>query len=565
MCLEMFRKEIIFHEQVLQRLLNSLLQVIASERENTSIQQASRIQMRNIMRMMVDLDIYESLFEPKFLQESKGYYNAEAAKKLRFVSNITINTIVTYLDFVADKLKEEELRVIAYGLAMTSTSKKIEKIIEKELLESHLDLLINNSIELLFVDKSHLQHIKLAFQLLSRVPTAINRLSSCFNVFVKNRGKALLNLASSDPEKDKTLIKDLLDFKDLMDLIVRECLNSNERFGNTLKDAFETFVNIRTNKVAELIAKHVDGMLRDANSLEDSFDQQIDKVLVLFRFIHGKDIFEAFYQRDLSKRLLGGKSASVDAEKLVLMKLKQECGGAFTSKLEAMFKDMELSRELTMSFKVHLEKPEYANKYPIDLSISVLTTGIWPTYQPIELILSEDLRQYEDVFRDFYLAKHTGRKLTWQHCFDHCLLKAQFGLGDKKVSFQFALTCCVKIIFKNFCFQRDKELQVSFIQALVLLQFNKKTDFTYKEIRTAILPSKLEGTEESELRRTLQSLSMGKIRVLTKNPKGRDVLDTDTFTMDDNFEHKLFRIKINQVQWKETVSKSVFQFIFRWL
>lgn len=433
----MFRKEIIFHEQVLHRLLHSLLQVIASERENTSTQQASRIQMRNIMRMMVDLDIYESLFEPKFLQESKGYYNAQATRKLRFVE-ITINTIVSYLDFVADKLKEEELRVIDYGLAMTSTSKKIEKIIEKELLESHLDLLINNTIELLFVDKSNLRHIKLAFQLFSRVPNATSRLCSCFNVFVKNSGKALLNLASSDPEKDKTLIKDLLDFKDLMDLIVRECLNSNERFSNTLKDAFETFVNIRTNKVAELIAKHVDGILRDSIKLEDSFDQQIDKVLVLFRFIHGKDIFEAFYQRDLSKRLLGGKSASVDAEKLVLMKLKQECGGAFTSKLEAMFKDMELSRELTTSFKMHIEKAENAKlntKYPIDLSVSVLTTGIWPTYQPIELILSEDLRQYEDVFREFYLAKHTGRKLTWQHCFDHCLLKAQFGVGDKAVSF----------------------------------------------------------------------------------------------------------------------------------
>lgn len=98
---------------------------------------------------------------------------------------------------------------------------------------------------------------------------------------------------------------------------------------------------------------------------------------------------------------------------------------------------------------------------------------------------------------------------------------------------------------------------MSFIQALVLLEFNKKTDFTYKEIRASILPNKLEGTEESELKRTLQSLSMGKIRVLTKNPKGRDVLDTDSFTLDDNFDHKLFRLKINQVQWKETVSKSV--------
>lgn len=34
-------------------------------------------------------------------------------------------------------------------------------------------------------------------------------------------------------------------------------------------------------------------------------------------------MFEAFYKRDLAKRLLVGKSASVDAERSFLSKLKQ--------------------------------------------------------------------------------------------------------------------------------------------------------------------------------------------------------------------------------------------------
>lgn len=38
-------------------------------------------------------------------------------------------------------------------------------------------------------------------------------------------------------------------------------------------------------------------------------------------------MFEAFYKKDLAKRLLVGKSASVDAEKSMLSKLKHgECG-----------------------------------------------------------------------------------------------------------------------------------------------------------------------------------------------------------------------------------------------
>ena len=73
--------------------------------------------------------------------------------------------------------------------------------------------------------------------------------------------------------------------------------------------------------------------------------------MVLFRFIHGKDVFEAFYKKDLAKRLLAGKSASDDAEKSMLSKLKQECGGVFTLKLEGMFKDMELSKDIMVAFE----------------------------------------------------------------------------------------------------------------------------------------------------------------------------------------------------------------------
>ncbi len=62
-------------------------------------------------------------------------------------------------------------------------------------------------------------------------------------------------------------------------------------------------------------------------------------------------MFEAFYKKDLAKRLLVGKSASVDCEKSMLSKLKAECGAGFTSKLEGMFKDMELSKDINIAFR----------------------------------------------------------------------------------------------------------------------------------------------------------------------------------------------------------------------
>lgn len=49
-------------------------------------------------------------------------------------------------------------------------------------------------------------------------------------------------------------------------------------------------------------------------------------------------MFEAFYKRILSRRLLMGRSASMDAEKMCISKIKAECGAQFTNQLEGMLK-----------------------------------------------------------------------------------------------------------------------------------------------------------------------------------------------------------------------------------
>uniref|UniRef100_A0A8C5U806 Cullin 4B n=1 Tax=Malurus cyaneus samueli TaxID=2593467 RepID=A0A8C5U806_9PASS len=234
----------------------------------------------------------------------------------------------------------------------------------------------------------------------------------------------------------------------------------------------------------------------------------------------GKDVFEAFYKKDLAKRLLVGKSASVDAEKSMLSKLKHECGAAFTSKLEGMFKDMELSKDIMIQFKQYMQNQNVPGN--IELTVNILTMGYWPTYVPMEVHLPPEMVKLQEIFKTFYLGKHSGRKLQWQSTLGHCVLKAEFKEGKK-------------------------ELQVSLFQTLVLLMFNEGEEFSLEEIKQAT------GIEDGELRRTLQSLACGKARVLTKSPKGKDVEDGDKFTCNDDFRHKLFRIKINQIQMKETV------------
>ena len=51
-------------------------------------------------------------------------------------------------------------------------------------------------------------------------------------------------------------------------------------------------------------------------------DTSIFFFFFIFLFMKGKDVFEAFYKKDLAKRLLLGKSASIDAEKSMISKVK---------------------------------------------------------------------------------------------------------------------------------------------------------------------------------------------------------------------------------------------------
>jgi len=331
------------------------------------------------------------------------------------------------------------------------------------------------------------------------------------------------------PELDANMIDSLLNFKSKLSNILNKSFARNATLEDSLKKSFEVFINKRKNKPAELIAKFVDNVLRSSNksSSDTEVEELLDSVLVLFRYIHGKDVFEAFYKKDLAKRLLLNKSASVDSEKSILSKLKTECGPQFTNRLEGMFKDMELSRDLMSTFR---ESLKYSMKVPIlDLTIQVLTQSYWPTYPVVPLNIPSQFALSQEVFKEFYMKKHRGRKLIWANSLGHCVVKASFR-------------------------KSTKELSMSLFQTVVMLLFNDQPDegpLDYTTIKN------LTSLEDKELVRTLQSLACGKTRILTKSPKGKNVADTDTFTVNLDFTHNLYRIKVNTIQLKETVEEQI--------
>lgn len=509
MGLDLFRTHIISHQIVQTKTVNGLLQLIERERGGEAV---DRQLLKSLLRMLSDLQIYQEAFEKKFLEATDQLYAAEGHRLMQE------RDVPVYLSHVDKRLNEESERLLHY-LDQT-TKKPLITCVEKQLLEQHLSLMLQKGLEHL-LNENRISDLTLMYQLFSRVKEGLKELCYAFATYIKGTGRLIVMNTENDPEKDKELVQTLLDFKDKIDNIIAVCFQKSERFVSAMKESFEHFINQRQNKPAELIAKYVDYKLRAGNkeATEEELERLLDKIMVLFRFIHGKDMFEAFYKKDLAKRLIVGKSASVDAEKSMLSKLKQECGAAFTCKLEVMFKDMELSKDIMLNFKHHM--PAGSQPGGIDLNVNVLTMGNWPTYPHMEVHLPVEMVQYQEIFQKFYLGKHSGRKLQWQPTLGHCVLKAEFSNGKK-------------------------ELQVSLFQTLCFLLFNDGDEFTFEDIKQAT------AIEDSELRRTLQSLACGKARVLHKVPKGRDVVDGDKFVFNDDFKHKLFRIKINQIQMKET-------------
>uniref|UniRef100_A0A669EIB6 Cullin-4A n=1 Tax=Oreochromis niloticus TaxID=8128 RepID=A0A669EIB6_ORENI len=515
--LELFRTHIVSDSAVQKRTVEGILEQIELERNGETV---DRSLLRSLLGMLSDLQVYKDSFEERFLTETNRLYAAEGQRLMQE------RDVPEYLHHVARRLEEENDRIVSY--LDQSTQKPLISCVEKQLLGEHMTAILQKGLSTL-LDENRVTELTLLYQLFSKVKGGLPTLLQFWRDYIKSFGGEIV----CTPEKDKDMVQDLLDFKDKMDNVAQSCFARNESFINAMKEAFETFINKRPNKPLILMrfslvpaSKYVDSKLRAGNkeATEEELERILDKIMIIFRFIHGKDVFEAFYKKDLAKRLLVGKSASVDAEKSMLSKLKHECGAAFTSKLEGMFKDMELSKDIMIQFKQYIQNQSEPSN--IELTVNILTMGYWPSYTPMEVHLPTEMVKLQEVFKLFYLGKHSGRKLQWQPTLGHAVLKAEFKEGKK-------------------------ELQVSLFQTLVLLMFNEGEEFSMEEIRAAT------GIEEGELKRTLQSLACGKARVLNKNPRGKDVEDGDRFNFNNDFKHKLFRIKINQIQMKETVEEQV--------
>ena len=149
----------------------------------------------------------------------------------------------------------------------------------------------------------------------------------------------------------------------------------------------------QSSKSPELLAKYISVLLQKSskNPEEAELEDTLNQCMIVFKYIEDKDVFQKFYSKMLAKRLVQHMSASDDAEASMISKLKQACGFEYTSKLQRMFQDIGVSKDLNENFKKHLANS--GDPLDIDFSIQVLSSGSWPFQQSCVFSLPPELER----------------------------------------------------------------------------------------------------------------------------------------------------------------------------
>ncbi|KAK4517733.1 ATP synthase d subunit [Mucor velutinosus] len=527
MGLNLFRDKVIRSKQypIQQHLISAMLTQIQLERNGDVIDRSA---IQSAVSMLVELTdpdtkltVYAVDFEATYLDTTTSYYQIESQKL------VSSYDAPEFMRKVEKRLEEEYERTV-HCLSMT-TEIKIRTIVETQLIANNLKTLMemkNSGLEsMLNADKYG--DLSRMYSLFSRVPAGLNEMRAFISNYILTLGAEINQHIMSDlkskAEKGSSNIAinwvmEVLALQDKFDKILDLAASKDKSFQTVFNEAFEKFIN-DNKKSAEFISLFIDENLKKGlkGKSEDEVDDVLDKTITLFRFLQDKDVFERYYKQHLAKRLLLNRSVSDDAERGMLSKLKRECGYQFTNKLEGMFNDMKLSTEMSAAFKEYLDKSTNpaANKLSLDASVTVLTSTFWPmnlSASP-KCVMPANVTQACKSFEHFYFDRHSGRRLTWQ---------PQMGSAD------------IRAYFKK----GKHLLNVSTYSMVVLLLFNKNDTLSWEDIKSHTQIA------DQDLKRTLQSLACAKYKILVKSSKGKDILEDDSFSFNDNFSSNMARIKI---------------------
>ncbi|KIP06829.1 hypothetical protein PHLGIDRAFT_72117 [Phlebiopsis gigantea 11061_1 CR5-6] len=499
-----------------QKLAGAVLRLIERQRNGETIDQGL---VKKVVDSFVSLgldesdinkvsyEVYKEHFETPFLEATENYYRTESRAFL------AENSVPDYMKKADERLREEEDRVERY--LNTNTRKALISKCEHVLIREHSEKLWDHFQTLLDYDKD--EDLQRMYALLARIPEGLEPLRKKFEEHVKRAGLGavgkLVGEGTDSAEPDpKAYVDALLEVHQKNSETVTRSFRGEAGFVASLDKACRDFVNrnaatgTSTTKSPELLAKHADALLRKSNKMaeEEDLEGALNKVMILFKYIDDKDVFQSFYTTKLSKRLIHGVSASDEAEASMISKLKEACGFEYTNKLQRMFTDMSLSKDLTDQFKERMQQTH--DDMDINFSIMVLGTNFWPLNPPgHDFIIPTDILPVYDRFTKYYQQKHSGRKLTWLWNYSKNELRTNY-LNQKYI------------------------FMTSSYQMAVLTQYNENDTLSLDELAAATSISK------DLLKQVLASLVKAKVLIND---------ETDQYDLNPNFKSKKIRINLN--------------------
>ncbi|KAG8808070.1 hypothetical protein FRC17_004145, partial [Serendipita sp. 399] len=501
------------------KLASAILRLIEAQRNGETIDQGL---VKKVIDSFVSLgldetdtnkaslEVYKEHFEGPFIAATEKYYKTESEAFL------AENTVSDYLKRAEERLREEEDRIERYLNA--NTRKTLISKCEHVLIREHAEKMWDDFQQLLDYDKD--EDLQRMYALLARIPEGLEPLRKKFEDHVKRAGQAAIAKlvgeggANADSLEPKVYVDALLEVYRKNQHTVQRSFKNEMGFVAALDKACRDFVNrnaatgTSTTKSPELLAKHADALLRKSNKLaeEVELEEALNQTMVLFKYIDDKDVFQTFYTTKLSKRLIHGVSASDEAEASMISKLKDACGFEYTNKLQRMFTDMSLSKDLTDQFKERIEQSGDSTGADINLSILVLGTNFWPLNPPShEFIIPREILPTYERFTRYYQNKHSGRKLTWLWNYSKNELRTNY-LNQKYI------------------------LMTSSYQMAILIQYNNAETLSLDELFAATSISK------DLLTQILGVLVKAKILINE---------ETDQYDLNPNFKSKKIRVNLN--------------------